>query len=223
MTKIWAHVLLAAGVIGCSTSPGASVPRTIQPGTPGEVSRAPATPLGTQSGQRGYTEADVRFIQRMVPHHAQALTMTSLVPSRSRREDIRLLAERIAISQQDEIAQMQRWLRSRGEQVPSPDAHHEHHAAGGNHASMAGMLTPQELDRLSKASGPEFERLFLEFMIRHHEGALVMVEELFATPGAGQQTEIYHIATEVDADQRAEIARMRRMQNAPPGGATRTR
>lgn len=222
MTKSWAHVLLAAGLIGCSTSPGASVPGTIQPGTRGEVGGAPAAPVRPQSGQRGYTEADVRFLQRMVPHHAQALLMTRLVPDRSRREDIRLLAERIAVSQQDEIAQMQRWLRVRGEEVPSPDADHEHHVAGGHHASMPGMLTTQELDRLRAASGPEFERLFLDFMIRHHEGALVMVEELFATPGSGQETEIYHIATEVDADQRAEIARMRRMQSASPGRVPRS-
>lgn len=163
------------------------------------------------TAQRGYTEADVRFMQRMIPHHAQALAMTALVPTRSRREDIRLLAERIEVSQKDEIAQMQRWLRVRGQVVSSADPHHGHHAGAGQHAAMPGMLTHEELTRLGAASGGEFERLFLEFMIRHHQGAQVMVAELFATPGAGQETEIFRFASDVDADQGIEIARMRRM------------
>lgn len=151
----------------------------------------------------------------MIPHHAQALVMAELVPERTNNEAIRLLAERIAVSQKDEIALMQRWLRQRGEEVPEVDLH-AHHRAGGEHAMMPGMLTRAELDRLAAATGAEFDRLFLELMIRHHQGALTMVADLFGTPGAGQGSAIFSIASEVDADQRAEIARMERMLSTMP-------
>jgi uncharacterized protein (DUF305 family) len=158
--------------------------------------------------RRGYTAADVRFMQGMIAHHGQAVLMTSLVPGRTTRNDLRLIAQRIDVSQQDEIVMMQGWLRARGEEVPAADAGHHHH--GG---PMPGMLTPEEIARLTAASGAEFDRLFLEGMIRHHEGALTMVAELFGTPGAGQESQIYQFASDVDADQRAEIARMRGVLN----------
>lgn len=151
-------------------------------------------------------------MQHMIAHHAQALAMSGLVPARSRRDDIRLLAQRIEVSQKDEIAQMQRWLRDRSQEIPSADPHHAHHGAGAQQAAMPGMLTHEELTRLAAATGSEFDRLFLEFMIRHHQGAQAMVAELFATPGAGQEAEIFRFASEVDAVQGVEIARMRRMQ-----------
>jgi uncharacterized protein (DUF305 family) len=143
----------------------------------------------------------------MIGHHAQALEMTKLVPTRSDRQDMRLLAQRIEVSQQDEIALMRQWLQQRGEELPSPDAHH--HAAMGHGQLMPGMLTSAELERLGNARGNEFDRLFLEYMIRHHEGAITMVRSLFGTQGAAQETETYRFATDVEADQRAEIARMR--------------
>jgi uncharacterized protein (DUF305 family) len=146
-------------------------------------------------------------MQHMIGHHAQALDMTKLVPTRTKREDMRLLAERIDVSQRDEIAQMRQWLAQRSEQQPPPDAHH--HAAMGHGPRMPGMLTAAELEELAQATETEFERLFLERMIRHHEGAIAMVRQLFGTPGAAQETETYRFATEVEADQRAEIARMR--------------
>jgi uncharacterized protein (DUF305 family) len=173
-----------------------------------------ATPAAGTAA-RAYNEADVRFLQMMIPHHAQAMEMTALVPSRSTRQDVRATAQRIELSQQDEIAMMQRWLRAR--RVEAQSAHQ--HGAG--HAHMPGMLTPQEMDRLRAASGAEFDRLFLEYMIRHHEGALAMVAELFATPGAGQEPELFSMASEVDSDQRMEIARMRAMLNGQPSGAPR--
>jgi uncharacterized protein (DUF305 family) len=179
----------------------------------------PHTPADTtpRPERRGYTEADVRFMQGMIAHHAQALEMTALVPSRSASGQVKLLSQRIEVSQNDEIAQMQRWLRRRGETVPGPHAHHE-----GGHR-MPGMLTPEEMARLAAATGAEFDRLFLESMIRHHEGALVMVAELFASRGGGQDTQIYEIAAGVDSDQRIEIDRMRAMlqQMAPASGASR--
>jgi uncharacterized protein (DUF305 family) len=161
-----------------------------------------------------HTDADVRFITGMIAHHGQALEMVALVPDRATRPDVRMMAERIAVSQRDEIALMERWLRARGEPVPSADSAHAHH--GGAHAQMAGMLTPEEMQRLAASSGAEFDRLFLELMIRHHEGALAMVAELFGTPGGGQQSSVFQIANEVDADQQMEIDRMRAMLARTP-------
>ena len=159
----------------------------------------------TGSGLSGYVEADVRFMQAMIAHHAQALAMTDLVPDRTESEALQRLARRIEVSQKDEIAMMERWLDSRGESAP------EGHPHG---SLMPGMLTEEELARLAGATGDEFDRLFLEYMIRHHEGALVMVADLFSS-GGGQEAEVFRIASNVDADQRAEIARMRGMLTIP--------
>jgi uncharacterized protein (DUF305 family) len=172
---------------------------------------AAAQPPAT-TPQPVHTDADVRFIQGMIPHHQQALEMAALVPARTAREDLRRMAERITVSQQDEIATMERWLRARGESLPSADAHHGH---GAGHAGMPGMATPEEMAALAASTGAEFDRRFLELMIRHHEGALVMVAELFASPGAGQGSQIFGIASEVDADQRMEIDRMRMLLDGP--------
>lgn len=168
--------------------------------------------------------ADVQFMRGMLAHHAQALAMTALVPTRSLRADVRLLAERIDVSQRDEIAIMRSWLADRGVPVPAADSahagHHAQHDSGGHgdgagHAMMPGMLTDAELAQLARARGAEFDRLFLEFMIRHHEGALVMVADFFATPGAGQEPQLFGFASDVDADQRAEIRRMRALLARP--------
>ncbi len=181
---------------------------------------------GAASGPR-YTAADVQFMQHMIVHHAQALEMAGLVPARTRTEAIRLLAQRIEISQRDEIALMRRWLEARGEAAPDPAAH-AHHAGGGgaggaggaDQAPMPGILSAADLARLAAARGPAFDRLFLELMIRHHEGALVMVKRLFGTPGAGQEAAVFRFASDVDTDQRAEIARMRSLlRSLPPDSA----
>ncbi|HST60742.1 MAG TPA: DUF305 domain-containing protein [Longimicrobium sp.] len=185
-----------------------------------DIAAAQAQTNGAQTAaQVPHTEADVRFIQGMLAHHAQALEMTGLVSGRDARQDVRLIAERIDVSQRSEMDRMQRWLQVRGLAADSADAHHAHHGGGGAHAGMPGMATPEEMARLAQASGPAFDALFLELMIRHHEGALVMVEELFGSQGGGQASEIYSIASEVDADQRMEIDRMRAMQQGPLGGA----
>ena len=177
------------------------------------TAQAQATP---QPAPR-HGDADVRFITGMIGHHAQALEMVALVRERATRADVRMMAERIEVSQRDEIAMMERWLRARGHPVPSADSAHAHHGAG--HAQMPGMLTAEEMQRLRGASGAEFDRLFLELMIRHHEGALAMVAELFGTRGGGQESETFHIASEVDADQRMEIDRMRTMLGGPLDGS----
>jgi len=145
-------------------------------------------------------------MQGMIGHHAQAVEMTDLVNSRTASDAMRKLAQRIQVSQTDEITMMERWLSARGEEVPSA---HAHHAMGTT--LMPGMLTPEEMERLSAAKGRAFDRLFLEGMIKHHEGALVMVKALFSEPGAGQESDIFAFASDVDADQRAEIDRMRSM------------
>lgn len=162
-----------------------------------------------------HTEADVRFVRMMIGHHQQALEMAALVPDRSGREDLRRLAERIDVSQRDEIATMRHWLEAHGHPAPDAHAHGGHGAADSAHAGMAGMATPEQMAALAAASGPAFDRMFLELMIRHHEGALEMVAELFASPGAGQESSIFALANEVDADQRMEIDRMRALLEGP--------
>jgi uncharacterized protein (DUF305 family) len=182
---------------------------------------APAPPPA-DSPRPLYGAADVRFMQGMISHHAQALAMVALIPDHSSREDMRLLGKRIEISQRDEIGLMQHWLSDRHQAVPTVDAQHITSMPGMQMKGMLmpGMLTPEQMDQLAKAKGPEFDRLFLEGMIRHHQGALTMVSQLFATNGAGQEAEAFRFASDVDADQRAEIRRMQAMLDAtPPAGA----
>ncbi|HEX6587405.1 MAG TPA: DUF305 domain-containing protein [Longimicrobiales bacterium] len=165
---------------------------------------APATVERTHAP---YVEADVAFMQGMIAHHGQALEMTSLAPARTTNATLLSLAERIDLTQQQEIARMTRWLDARGETAPEPAAYREHADHGAHAGHMPGMLTPEQMARLASASGSEFDALFLESMIRHHEGALTMVAELQAA-GGGLEPEIFRFAADVDADQRAEIARM---------------
>jgi uncharacterized protein (DUF305 family) len=197
-----ALVLIVAGG-GCRAVSDRSMPPLIQPGAPGESSRAITPEQAVDLPPIRQTAAEVRFMQGMIGHHAQAVEMTTLVVSRSGRDDVKLLAQRIALSQADEIKMMQEWLVLRGEQVPDAHAHHG--------AAMPGMLTAEEMSRLAGASGAEFDRLFLELMIKHHGGALTMVSELYSQPDAGQDPELFAFASDVDVDQRAEIARLAAM------------
>jgi uncharacterized protein (DUF305 family) len=148
-------------------------------------------------------------MQGMIGHHAQALDMTALVPTRSSHEDMQMLALRIKLSQEDEIKMMEGWLGVRGEEVPGVRDYHEP-----GDTLMPGMLTVEEMNRLGEATGAVFDRLFLESMIKHHEGALIMVDGLLSTAGAGQETIISAFASDVVADQRAEMDRMSAMLNA---------
>jgi uncharacterized protein (DUF305 family) len=193
----------------------AAGPRTVQPGAPGEPTREVAGTDLSRLGGVAYTDADVAFMQGMIPHHAQALQMTALVPERASHRGVHQMALRMEISQRDEIALMARWLRDRDEEVPpSAQGGHPHggrmaHTGMGSMPMMPGMLSAEQMERLRAADGPEFDRLFLEYMIQHHEGAIVMVDALFSADGAGQESELFQFASHVDADQRAEIARMR--------------
>ena len=220
------------GVVEDGAVAEASPSRSVQPGAPGTAGRA-LTDEELRAGKRhAHTEADVRFMENMIHHHAQAVEMSRLVPDRTENPQILLLARRIDRSQDDEIELMARWLRDRGEDVPTiaeelmagagemahdaaHDAHAHHHTHGHHDDElMAGMLTPEQLQELADARDDAFDRLFLEFMIYHHEGAIDMVEELFATRGAAQDTELFQFASHVDADQRIEIGRMTRLLRA---------
>ena len=178
----------------------------MQPGAPGQSSHTIDAAKAADLSRVQYTPADVKFMQGMIGHHAQAIEMTDLLATRTSSDDMRKLAHRIELSQADEIKMMERWLEARGQAVPSEHAHHMHGAT-----LMPGMLTPEEMSHLADAKGPEFDRLFLEYMIKHHDGALTMVKELLATPGAAQESEMFGFASDVDADQRMEIDRMSAM------------
>src|SRR5207249_4773075 len=177
---------------------GACSPRIVQPGAPGTASRTIARKEAVDLSRVQFTPADVKFIQGMIHHHAQALDMTALIPSRTSLARMRVLGQRIEISQSDEINMMRRWLEARGQEVPDI---HEHHMPGAQ--LMPGMLAPEEMDRLAAAKGAEFDRLWLQSMIKHHDGALIMVDDLFSVPGAGQESEIFAFASDVVADQKA--------------------
>lgn len=204
-------LLLAAAAAGCRTGasaqvPPAGAPPIVQPGAPGQPGRVVTAAEAADISRVQHTEADVRFMQGMIGHHGQAIEMTALVAARTGSEGMRKLAQRIEISQADEIGMMREWLQARGEALPDPHAMHVHGAT-----LMPGMLTPPEMETLAAAKGVEFDRLFLAGMIKHHDGALIMVRELFSTPGAGQESEIFAFASDVDADQRMEIQRMAAM------------
>ena len=193
-------VLVAAA---CRTAERPQTPPILQPGAPGEPTRVITAERAADISGAGHTPADVRFMQGMIAHHAQALEMTALVPDRAGRKGMQLLARRIEASQADEIAMMRSWLASRGEAVPGPHAPHAH----GGH-DMPGMASPEQLEALRRLKGEAFDRVFLELMIRHHDGALVMVRELMNTPGAGQDSDIFAFVSDVEADQGMEIRRM---------------
>jgi uncharacterized protein (DUF305 family) len=201
---------LVVAVGACASAGPGGEPPIVQPGAPGSAGRVLSDAELAAAVRPMHTEADVRFLHMMIPHHAQALEMTALVPSRAASEAVRQMALRMEISQRDEIAWIERWLRARGE--PLPDEHHDMAMP----AMMPGMLTPAEMDLLRGARGEDFDRLFLESMIRHHEGAITMVESLFATRGAGQESQVYQFASEVESDQRMEIDRMSGL--LPAGG-----
>lgn len=163
--------------------------------------------------------ADVEFMTGMIPHHAQAVLIAGWAVERTSQPSVKVLSQRIIVAQKDEIAMMQLWLQDRKQPVPAADAtHHVMVHEGTEHRMlMPGMLSDEELRRLQAASGPEFDRLYLAFMIRHHEGALTMVETLFKAYGAAQDETVFRFASDVFADQTTEIDRMQQMLAALGG------
>jgi uncharacterized protein (DUF305 family) len=180
---------------------------------------APA-PQGAAPAPRRASPADVEFITGMIHHHAQAIVMAGFSPTHGANQQIQILSERITVSQRDEIRLMQQWLREVGEPAPEPDARGMRMTMGGmeHMMLMPGMLTEEQMAQLDAARGREFDRLFLTFMIQHHEGALQMVEKLFATYGGGVDDVIYKFASDTFADQGSEIDRMQKMLDAMGGG-----
>jgi uncharacterized protein (DUF305 family) len=182
----------------------------VQPGAPGVPSRTLPPSTTGRAAQR--SQEDVEFMQGMIMHHSQAVEMTALIPSHTENAEIHLLGARISRSQSDEMNFMKRWLVARGEPVSMampgmPDMDMD----GNPMQAMPGMLTPEQMEALRKARGAEFDRLFLTGMIQHHNGALVMVKQLFDTPGAGQDADLFDFATDADNTQRAEIRIMQGM------------
>jgi uncharacterized protein (DUF305 family) len=152
----------------------------------------------------------------MIMHHAQAVEMTALIVTHTERKDLRSLGARISSSQSDEIKFMKRWLASREEPV-SPMMTEMSGMDMSNHSMlMPGMLTPKQMEALNKARGAKFDQLFLTGMIQHHNGALIMVKDLFDTAGSGQDAELFNFATDVDSGQRAEIRIMQTMLPEKP-------
>ena len=174
------------------------------------TSNAQASTAGTQTSS---SKADVDFMSGMIHHHAQAIVMSRWAPTHGASPSVLTLTERIINAQQDEIASMQRWLRSHGQPVPEPDPHGMMMEMGGmkHEMLMPGMLTDAQMKQLDESRGKDFDRFFLTFMIQHHQGAVTMVNDLFATPGAAQEQSVYKMASDVFADQTTEIERMQKM------------
>jgi uncharacterized protein (DUF305 family) len=197
----------------CAQQKAPSTPVVVQPGAPGKPTRT--LPPTTRATLPPVSPADVQFMQGMIMHHAQAVEMTALIDSHTENRDLKSLGARISRSQADEINFMKRWLASRGQPVSqaSPDGPHQHMSHG---SMMPGMLTAEQMEALRKARGEAFDRLFLKGMIQHHDGALIMVKDLFDTAGAGQDAELFNFASDVDSGQRAEIRIMERMLEKKP-------
>jgi len=197
-----ASLILAAATAACAGAPAQGLH---------------ATPPGL--GRLPYTDADVDFMAGMIPHHAQAVVMAGWAPSHGARADVAVLCERIVVAQRDEIAMMQTWLRDRSQFVPdAASTRHRMKMNGVEHDMlMPGMLTDEEMAALDRARGPEFDRLFLVGMIKHHQGAIDMVDVLFKAYGAAQDETVFRFASDVYADQSTEIDRMNKMlEEGPP-------
>jgi uncharacterized protein (DUF305 family) len=207
MRQLIALVFLSLAAGACRTAGAAAAPAQepaapiVQPGAPGQAPRVVDAGRAADLSKVQFTKADVDFMQGMIGHHLQAIEMVELLKTRTANDDMKKLGLRIELSQQDEIKMMGDWLTARRQDVPGEHAHH-------TGALMPGMLSPDEMAQLAAAKGVEFDRLFLSGMIKHHNGALIMVDELFAKPGAAQDSDIYAFASDVVADQRMEMDRM---------------
>ena len=177
--------------------------------------QSPADRVKADNGVQAFTKADIAFMQGMIHHHAQAVIMAGWAPTHGASEAVKTLAGRIDVGQRDEIAFMLRWLRDRHLKAPDPFEHHmsmpDMSGMSMTDTLMPGMLTPKQMQTLDAARGPEFDRLFLTFMIQHHQGALTMVDKLFSSQGAGQEEYVFRFASDVSTDQTTEIDRMRMM------------
>lgn len=199
---------LATALAGCSAA--------MHSGAPNHAPRTPAEQAAADGGVEPFTPADVHFMTGMIGHHAQAVLMAGWAPTHASSPAVKSLCERIVVAQRDEIVFMKTWLSDRHEPVPSSDASMMMMPGMEMDRSMMmpGMLTGEQLRQLDAARGKAWDRLFLEDMIKHHEGAIQMVNQLFESYGAAQDDKIYKFATDVNADQTVEIARMTQMLDA---------
>lgn len=215
------RILIVAGALVCFMSlpvcaqqAGSNAsPVVVRPGAPGQPTRT--LPPSTRATLPPSSPKDVEFMQGMIMHHAQAVEMTALIESHTENKDVRSLGARISHTQSDEIKFMKRWLEVRGNPA-SPGMHGMETSGHSHHTLMPGMLTPKQMDALKKAKGAEFDRQFLSGMIQHHNGALIMVKELFDSAGAGQDAELFNFASDVDSGQRAEIRIMETLLENKP-------
>lgn len=214
-------LLSAAGTLSCLLSLSVfaqqadpATPVVVQPGAPGQPTRT--LPSSTKATLPPHSPADVQFMQGMIMHHAQAVEMTALIESHTENKELRSLGARISRSQADEIKFMKRWLAARGEPLALPMPEMPGMDMSSHSMLMPGMLTAKQMDALKRAKGKEFDQLFLRGMIQHHNGALIMVRDLFDTAGAGQDAELFNFATDVDSGQRAEIRMMQTMLGQQP-------
>jgi uncharacterized protein (DUF305 family) len=200
-------LFVAAGCASASHAQQTSVPVTTAPATPAQSTNTSA------NAQHAYTAADIRFMDGMISHHAQALVMAGWARSHGAGPSVQTLADRITNAQQDEIAAMQKWLRDRHQPVPEANPHGMTMSMNGmtHEMLMPGMLTESQLKQLDDSRGTEFDRLFLSFMIQHHKGAVTMVKDLFDTTGAAQDVTVFKMASDISADQTTEIERMQKM------------
>lgn len=219
-------VLMMLVGTGCrSTTPAPPLPDATvaapAPVTTPATARLDSLYWARRDGARSrYTAADVHFMTGMIVHHAQALVMSALAPTHDAGPAVRTLTSRIINAQKDEIATMQHWLRERGQTVPEVEIDGltlTVHGVDPHMMHMPGMLSDEQLQALDAARGAEFDRLFLEYMIQHHSGAITMVDELFRTDGAGQDELAFKLASDINVDQKTEIARMKRMLDRMTG------
>jgi uncharacterized protein (DUF305 family) len=208
-----AALLVVAAVSACGSTNRTTIRTSPQSATASQSDAAFIAKARADSARYPYTAADIHFMTGMIGHHAQAIVMSKMAPTHGASQSVRTLAERIINAQQDEIATMQNWLRDRGQPVPPAVPGPMKMQMGGmeHEMLMPGMLTEEQMKQLDQARGPEFDRLFLRFMIQHHTGATQMVKELFGTNGAAQDELVFKFASDVNVDQTTEIARMQRM------------
>jgi uncharacterized protein (DUF305 family) len=214
---------VAAGVLLCATGAFAQDAPIVQPGAPGQATRALSGEEASRIADNRYSADDVKFMQDMILHHAQAVEMAALVAGRTNTQAIRDISGRINASQADEIEFMQGWLRERGQEAPAAAAGHagmagmDHSQHGAAHTGMPGMATAEQMAALAAASGPDFDQQFLRLMIAHHEGAVKMVADLFARSGSAYDPVLFRFANDVTNEQQAEIDRMTALSRQQAG------
>ena len=211
LSSVVLALVAAVGPTGCAT--GASAARTGSGAAQQVVAESAAGSASGDTTTYRFTAADVHFMSAMIGHHAQAIVMAQMAPTHGASASLQTLAGRVINAQRDEIALMQQWLRERKQPVPEarPSGTKMTHGGVEHEMLMPGMLSEAQLKQLDQARGAEFDRLFLSFMIQHHQGAVTMVKELFSSQGAALDNTVFKIASDINVDQTTEIARMQKM------------